>query len=60
MKPLSEKQWKEIEQTESMLEDICRILKVSSSQVPERVKKLIEENKKLKEEIKKLNEGSGS
>ena len=56
MKPLSEKQWKEIEQTESMLEDICRILKVSSSQVPERVKKLIEENKKLKEEIKKLNE----
>ena len=54
MKPLSKKEWEKIKEKEELLDKVSSILKVNSSQVLEKINKLLTENDQLRNEIKKL------
>ena len=54
MKPLSREEWEKIKEKENLLNEVGRILKVSSNLITDKLNKLISENSELKKEIKKL------
>ena len=56
MKPISKEEWEKIKEKESLLNEIGRMLKVSSNQIVDKLNKLISENEELKKEISDLND----
>jgi len=54
MKPLSRDEWEKIKEKENLLNEVGKLLKVSSNQITDKLKKLISENKELKREIEEL------
>ncbi len=49
-----------LEKRSEIIDELCKILKAPAEEVPERVKKLIDENKKLAKELKSASRQSGS
>ena len=54
MKPISREDWEKIKEKEKLLNEVGRILNVSSNQITDKLNKLISENNELKKEIKQL------
>ena len=54
MKPLSIEEWKKIKEKQDLVNEIQKILKVSTNQITEKLNKLISENNELKKEIDEL------